>query len=578
MSKVRISVCAAVVIASLVLASSPPSTASAADCQTGFNQWPAGSFAPMTGPSPLTVTRTQLSDYWMDYDEDPFRWGPAPLFAEQAFVDWGDGQIQELPYEVCPDPTITPGYGVRRWRAGTSGHTYATPGTFQIRVGMQTHDFPVNWVQAGVVTVTDGSTTTTVPPPPTTSLPDPGDDPPESCAADPVVPRPPTTRTFAGWTATFSEAGDDGLVAADVRLGRRSMAQRMSLPYLVVRTSGGTSTVELRPEGSTGDARVRLVDHELTMQPSATGSPAVLEASASWIIWWPQRSTGSCLEVEQSYALSAPRQRRQLPSGERGWCNPAQSIGIPGVEGVSQRFACARFHPIVSYRFLGEGGEVLRSVESPQRLHLRPGGAGSRAAGGGAISGGLFQDCDTRQRRTDEAARTAAIFECITMRRPPGNPPHPLLVRAQNPVEREFIAVAVRSDRQPGEYDNYHCVLGGRVQAPGLDGSLPIGAWGCPTCVHIHWRWGTIANYSPDRPLAPRYTSGRPMVASASQTVMVASSRPGVASFDPVATGWRSLTTDRQRIVATDQVFWYVGRSTADADRFFDHGGFFASL
>jgi hypothetical protein len=297
---------------------------------------------------------------------------------------------------------------------------------------------------------------------------------------------------------------------------------------------------------------------------------------ASWVVWWPDRGTDSCLEVEQRYELEAPRRREDLPPTEAGWCNPAQSVGIPGTPLLSRRFRCARFYPTVEYDFHGDGGETLTSIEAPQRLHLRP-GTPDVERGGTGNSSGVFQDCDTRQRRPNEAAKVRAIAECLFASRPPRQPTHPIILTSDNPVEREFTALVVRPDRRPGRWDNYHCSLGDRVQAPGADASFPIDSWGCPTCVHIHWRWGTIANYSLDRPLSPRYTSGVAMVASDRQTVRIAATTASASSLDPVAGGWQALV-DGEPVRRRDQVLWYVGQSSAPSDRFFEHGGFFADL
>ncbi len=96
-------------------------------------------------------------------------------------------------------------------------------------------------------------------------------------------------------------------------------------------------------------------------------------------------------------------------------------------------------------------------------------------------------------------------------------------------------------------------------------------------CVHIHWRWGTGANYAPGRAATPRFTSGVPMVASAEQDVTVAVTTNGPETVDPVATGWRGLA-NLEPVAQRDLVFWYVGKSRADRDTFFSHGGFFADL
>ena len=390
----------------------------------------------------------------------------------------------------------------------------------------------------------------------------------DSACPQPTIPEP--TRLSAGggnWTSDFLAAGDDGLVAEDVRLGSRRMAMSMSLPYIEILTSLGRQRIELRPNGSTGNARSRLVDYEFD-------TTSGIDVRARWAIDWPARPSSSCLLITQRYRFAPPRTKAQwaeLPGGrsERGWCNPTQSIGPPLRD---RTFRCARFYPTVSYEFLAHGGEALRWVETPQRLHLRPGRGGQ--PDGGGTSAGLFADCDTSQTVPSPRAVFLACFECLAQ----SFPPHPVIRRSENAVEHERTTRVVRADRAAGTYDNYHCQLGDRVQAPGFDQEVwNSGAWGCPTCVHIHWRWGTNANFAPGRPRA-LYTSGRPMVSSDAQTVDISVTRPGAATVDPIATGWRALASDEARVKATDQLFWYVGRSTATRDTFFSHGGFFADL
>ncbi len=389
----------------------------------------------------------------------------------------------------------------------------------------------------------------------------------DSACPQPTIPEP--TRLSAGggnWTSDFRSAGDDGLVAEDVRLGGRRMAMSMSLPYIEILTSLGRQRIELRPNGSTGNARSRLVDYEFD-------TTSGIDVRARWAIDWPARPSSSCLLVTQRYRFAPPRTKAQwaeLPGGrsERGWCNPTQSIGVPPVD---QAYRCARFYPTVSYEFLPGNGDTLRWFEAPQRLHLRP-GRGAQSDGG-ATSSGLFADCDSAQTVPSRLATFLAMLECFKVSRPH----HPVIRHSLNAVEEEYTTRVVRAARTPGVYDNYHCQLGDRVLAPGLDASWNPGAWGCPTCVHIHWRWGTGANFAPGRPRA-LYTSGRPMVSSDAQTVDISITRPGAATVDPIAAGWRSLASDQARVKATDQLFWYVGRSSASRDTFFKHGGFFADL
>jgi len=528
----------------------------------GFGPQPVGSTdapALFRLDAPVNWSNTYTDDPELNEQQNFF--GPV-----EVVIDWGDGSSTPVPSTECVD-RVDPDWTwfIQDLPAGTFDHTYAVPGTYAPRVVI-THTFGSGQRTFPTVTVTDGSTTTVPTTVPTTTTVPGGDgDPPPACPAEVAGPANPMTIGGAKWQATFAANDDDGLVVRDARLDGRLMAPSMSLPYVVVRTNRARRVIELQPDGLSGSARVRMSSFRAASVPGDIDDPPMLAASASWTVWWPDDGD-SCLEVEQSYRFERPRPRSALPPTQRGWCNPSQSIG--GLF-ASRRFSCARFYPEVSYRFHGEGGEELVSFQSPQRLHLRPGTGGTPE--GGRTTSGLFRDCDTSQRAATAAAQFLSLVECL---RGPNH--HPVIADSSNPVEREFQVRVVRVDRRPGAYDNYHCVLGDKVPAPGIDAALP-GSWGCPTCVHIHWRWGTGANYAPDRPLRPRYTNGVPLVASSAQTVVVAGTRAGPASLDPVTSGWQSLVNDqwmRQR----DQVMWYVATSTAANDSFFGHGGFFADL
>jgi hypothetical protein len=390
---------------------------------------------------------------------------------------------------------------------------------------------------------------------------------PPACP-EPTVAIPPTVLANAGrWLAQLTVSDDDGLVAQDVRLSGRRLAASMTLPYVELATSAGSQRIELRPNGSSGNgARVRLVGFD-----DASGLQGV-DVRAIYAVDWPTGPFGSCLYVTQRYRFNRPMTKAQwnaLPGGrtQSGWCNPTQTVGL-----VPQAFACGRFYPTVNYRFVSRNGEAFTALEAPQRLRLQPGSRGSPA--GGRTGGGLFEDCDTHETARQPSAGFRALVECLTH----SNPPHPVIEHSVNPLERESTVRVVRAQRQPGSYDNYHCQLGTRVFAPGYDGSWNPGVWGCPNCVHIHWRWGTGANYAPGRPRTGTYTDGSPMVNSQNQTVDVSVTTTGAETIDPVSTGWRSLAGNRQPVGAGDQVFWYVGRSTRAQDTFFTHGGFFADL
>jgi PKD repeat protein len=405
---------------------------------------------------------------------------------------------------------------------------------------------------------------------------------------EPTVPDPGAFgRVAARWSSVLSVSTDDGLEARGVRLDGRLMATKMNLPYVNLQATGFGGIAELKADGltgsrrrdgtTTGPMRSRLVGLEDHSGPSA------IDVRATYALDWADGRLTSCLRVTQRYLFVRPFRRDQTGSTtENTWCNPTQSVGAPILPLVvdpltpwwfprtGSDFECGKFYPRVSYAFQGRDGDSLRSISIPQRLHLTP-GTTANPEGTKASTGGLFKDCEG-------SAKDCFFWSTLASRFLDGYEPSPVIERSSNPVPKEFVATAVGAGRAKGEWDNYHCSPNARVEAPGFDLGSQMTLWGCPDCVHIHWRWGLGANGAPDRLLVGKgqqFTSGAPMVHSSSQRVQVASTRYSTNTEDPVLAGWRALAANGENVRRMNQVFWYVATSTAQSDVFMQHGGFF---
>src|SRR5262249_50088544 len=149
------------------------------------------------------------------------------------------------------------------------------------------------------------------------------------------------------------------------------------------------------------------------------------------------------------------------------------------------RAPCARFRPMVSYR----------AVQPPE--HSPP------ATGEFATwkPGPFYINTAQRMRFfADKHAhgRAAIGYDCEQPSAECTLPPQPVVWVDGNPLDRdgEFAAI---SGGLRGIIDHFHQTPIGAVDAPGLT------HFGCPECVHMHWRWSKdlmnlIGEYFPGGP------------------------------------------------------------------------------
>ena len=372
-----------------------------------------------------------------------------------------------------------------------------------------------------------------------------------SCG-DYVEPAPPQrqfTGSGNGWTLTTSVSDKDGFVVKDVSLNGRYMAEMMSVPYFFLKTSKMPvkQRGELTPDSDAPMMRARLLRYEPRFGLSSVdGHIMNYHLIAQYAVDRLTPTSKSCLLISQEYEF-----REQRPGDH---CEPT---------GTSP---CARFRPKVSYEFKGRGGETLESINIAQRLHYRE-------AGNTANTVGLFRDCDV------------PLVQC-------GLPPGVVFKDFVNPLMTEQAYPVVQNGRDIGSWDNMHQTHWWFVSPP-LTGLLEGNLFGCPECVHTHWRWGAL--------FGQQFNYGLPIVGDkptgfhqTNQDVEIGILRYKQGEEHPSSDFHQFLSKDesiRDRVVKAtvgprhvpiklygpaDVVFWYSGTSYEPiSDLFYRHYSFF---
>lgn len=372
----------------------------------------------------------------------------------------------------------------------------------------------------------------------------------------------PTPRLISGgkdWSFLAEVSPSDGLVVRDVKLGERTMAAQMSLPYFTYAFGPlGSGRGELVAAGTQAVARSRLLSFDADQGVSGVTVTAVYGVDLL--------PGGGCLEATQSYAFDNP-----VPGDH---CEPAGKL------------PCARFVPKVSYRFLRRPdglGDAPFTLSFPQRLEFV-----DEAAAFNATALALDQDGPL-----DIAKAVGEGIPALSA---------PVIRRQVNPVLGETTATVIRGGAAAttDAWDNFHQTEFTEVQLPRafapekVAQGRPFSEWlavpGCPECIHMHWRWGTPTTLAPDFADA---NGGRPRIPEGSLqdvTIGIVRATPAPepeSETDPI--DWRALANN-ELLGATGLVgrelppagrqariaFWYEGSGHQDSDSFLTHGGFFA--
>lgn len=356
-----------------------------------------------------------------------------------------------------------------------------------------------------------------------------------SCNATPIS--PPARHAVAshlGWSMESDVTGKDGLVLRNVKLNGRLMAESISsATYYVLETGTMPKTRgDLRPNSAATSLRSRLIDY------NEQRGAFTLSITAVYQVDMIPGSPESCLLIAQAYDFFA--------EGYGGRCEPSGEL------------RCARWRPMVKYKFNGAGGEFLKSLTIPQRHHYTIDGYTENTVG-------LFRDCNYPG-------------DCL--------PAGVGFAWKKNPLLSEFKSTVIFNGQDAGTVDNMHQTYKSSVEEPsltiGLNPELHFISSGCPECVHDHWRWGAFQG--------PRFGNGRPLILSGSlQDLDIAVVRNHTGEESPVdylsLIGTESLRKllpppnplDRPVISMKpeDVVFWYSPTGHTPEDTFFPSPGFF---
>jgi hypothetical protein len=399
-----------------------------------------------------------------------------------------------------------------------------------------------------------------------------------------------------GWSLHASVSRNDGLVISNVRLGRRHMANLMSLPYLNLNflRRDINQTIPARCELIPNSDQMGYVGDSRSPNGALRACDILLTSRSRLVDFKSEPSDGKTFAIEAKYLLD------RLDGDPN---DPLTSTVPDSCLVVTQRYQfekvnspadgrpfepngalpTGKFFPTVEYQYFSDGS-TLNSITMPQRMQ--------------------FDARDINDDPSPKAHSNGAILTCD-----PNNPvispttcstgfPGAGILHGENPLQEEqFVRVIqggqtkVFSDitlTHPGIFasvDNYH--QGPQpVDIPDQSIDLPgLGFPGCPGCVHIHWRWGTFLD--PDNFLGqlvgvdPAFNSNNGdlfIPPGSNQDVDVAmvrakSDEQHPFDFKVLANGEPLLPSSNPQ-----PVFWYAGTGHQPSDKFFIHGGAFSNL
>lgn len=330
---------------------------------------------------------------------------------------------------------------------------------------------------------------------------------------------PPASFSGNGWTANYNFSPASGLTLTDVKLGPRKLAQSVSVPYLEVSLSNFAANCNLKPNGSDPICRSQLRE----FKPSVNALEATYELT--------QIPANSCnrLLVTQRYEFQ--------PIDPSDPCEPTETATL----NIFPSLVCAKFKPIVSYTFFGDGqNSSLLTLRIAQRVHYA-----------------------SSPPNLDASGQAMAVFKDRDF------PPAAISVYG-NPAPTELLFNAVSFGRA-GDADNLHQTYFARVDEP-VDTNPPNGRPshllppGCPECVHTHWRWSSF--------FGQQWNSGLPLVPHPTdQSVDIALVR--YRESEETAPNAISLV-DNETIAGFPTVTWFIGTGRKPSESFFSFGTFYS--
>ena len=337
------------------------------------------------------------------------------------------------------------------------------------------------------------------------------------------------------WSMQAEVTDDDGLVLRNVMLNNRLMAEKISVPYYTLATTVfDKARGELKPNSDDPWMRSRLVNYYV----SEDGNKLVVEAT--YIIDRIPAASDSCLHITQRYEFY-----HRVPGDQ---CEPSGTL------------PCSRWKPIVKYQFLSRSGDILISINIPQRLHLTIDSNPYNTVG-------LFRDNDYFW---TEILPTLDGF-----------------ANRANPLFGEIDNRVITQGKPVMRWDNIHLTYQGVVAEPYpfINPPDPLNYVhpGCEECVHSHWRWGKFSDGEGQGKLVgipPGSTQDMDLAVVSNQ-----SEEDDPTDYKTLVQSWQGIRTfstfNRNPLqiyrnsAPEDVVYWQSATGHLNKDTFFGYGGFF---
>jgi hypothetical protein len=377
------------------------------------------------------------------------------------------------------------------------------------------------------------------------------------------------------WTMSSELTAQDGLVLTDVHLGRRQMATKMSLPYLDLVRGTATQRCELgtaNDQACTGSRTTR--GNLIAYTPPAVAN-GVLSLEAEYLFDQldgdpnvTPEAADSCLVVTQRYEF--------LEEGAR----PLEPFG---------KFPAAQFRPLVRYQYFTDHGPKLTTVTTAQRLAFDARRADAPALK--APSNAILLACDVGN-PLDYSCWPSIPNGSVLGLFGGHNPlPHEIYVPVLDKGQRLATSDPEESTFSIARYvDNFHSSPQPADPAR-MDQSLDepgVLAFGCPGCVHIHWRWSGVLKNPPNLSVDKAFfnNNGNLFIPPGSnQDLAIAVEGAGsgfehlarTATVKDLVNRSNSILPSALASIGTKPAFWYVATGRRNSDEFFQHGGGFGT-
>jgi hypothetical protein len=268
---------------------------------------------------------------------------------------------------------------------------------------------------------------------------------------------------------------------------------------------------------------------------------------------------------------------------------------------ASDELSGARFKPTVTYQYFTDpNGPVLNSFTAAQRFQFSPTAFTVNDVmppkpfsypPSSAEIATLFYDCEI-----SELAYCLDLSDFgghAGVNTPFGNAiPQETTIRVIQNGDYASSILPAKTTGDPASpfrrSDNLHLRAYGGSTA--IEGPTPSGNPGCPECVHIHWRWGSILNRSDAvgaLVVSPRFdnNAGKAIIPFGSNQdidigILQANIGGGDGTEEHPGFGQTYLNFASQKPINTGVAtsFWYSATGHANQDSFMVHGGFFSSL